>query len=428
MKASKIFISYTHDSEAHMNRVFELSERLRSDGVDSSIDQYEVSPPEGWPAWMRRQIKETDFVLVICSENYLKRYERSEELGKGIGAKWEGAIIGQELYEAEGRNTKFIPVVFTPDDVKYVPVEMRGGTRYVLDSDARYDDLYGQITDQPKTIKRKLGELRQLTSTVKQESTFSKPVKATQEAIPVVPSEPAKGHHSLVLLVQPGGTALFVRTQRIRVRGKLITLAIVPSDPRQTAAISALERTSEPIGIAYSLTALFVRVKSVEQIIEDEEVWHLELEEDEYATRGGLFEVSFSGYSNEQIAEMRARRILLDEKVDDPRYGTLDNLNKQFIESSLQGGYDSKFAIVRSPLPDLYSELNGNIDEFREAARLYSVLLLLLTHTVSQLLKIDLELRSEKELSVDFEGARPPRYSNEDPIIIRVRGKCSLEQ
>src|SRR5437660_7057658 len=187
MKASKIFISYTHDSESHMNRVFELSERLRSDGVDSSIDQYEVSPPEGWPAWMRMQIKQANFVLVICSENYLKRYERSEELGKGTGAKWEGAIIGQELYEAEGRNTKFIPVVFTPDDVKYIPVEMRGGTRYVLDSDARYDDLYGHLTEQPKTVKRELGELRQL-PLIRQPRTLSpKLAEATQEPSPVVP-------------------------------------------------------------------------------------------------------------------------------------------------------------------------------------------------------------------------------------------------
>ena len=427
MRGSKVFISYTHDSDAHMKRVLELSERLRSDGVDCNIDQYEVSPPQGWPAWMRGQIKEADFVLVICSENYVNRYEGLEDKGRGAGAKWEGAIIGQQLYEAEGRNTKFIPVVFTHDDLQHIPVEMRGGTHYVLDSDARYDDLYGHLTEQPKTIKRELGQLRQLPSTVKQESVSPKPIKTSQEATPVVPNEPAKSHHPLVLLVQPGGPALFVRTQRIRVRGKIITLAIVPSDPRQTSAISALERSREAIGIAYNLTALFVRVKSVEQIIEHEEVWHLELEEDEYATRGGLFEVSFSGYSNEQIAEMRARRILLDEKVDDPRYGTLDDFNKQFIENSLRGGYDSKFAIVRSPLPELYSELRQNIDEFREAAKLYSVLLLLLTHTVSDIFRIDFELKSKGTLSVDFEGARPPRYSNEDPILITVQGTCNLE-
>src|SRR6266404_1726282 len=126
MKSPKAFFSYTHDSELQMNRVLDLSERLRSDGVDSNLDQYETSPPEGWPAWMRREIKKADFVLVVCTENYIRRYEGLEETGKGGGAKWEGAIISQELYDAEGRNTKFIPIVFARDDVKYIPVEMRG--------------------------------------------------------------------------------------------------------------------------------------------------------------------------------------------------------------------------------------------------------------------------------------------------------------
>jgi hypothetical protein len=375
---------------------------------------------------MRRQIKQADFVLVICTENYLKRYERSEELGKGAGAKWEGAIIGQELYEAEGRNTKFIPVVFTPDDVRYIPVEMRGGTRYVLDSDARYDDLYGHLTEQPKTVKRELGELRELPRIRTQQNVSSKLTETAQEPSPVVPHDSVKSQHPLVVLIQPGGTTLFVRAQRIRASGKRVSLSILPSDPHQIAAITELERNSrEPIGIAYNLTALFVRLKSIEQIIEQEEVWNLELEEDEYATRAGSFEFNRVGYSTEEIAEIRARRILLDEKLD-VTFGGKADLNRQMLENSLQGGYDSKFAVSRSPLPELYSEFDGRAEESTEAARLYSVLLLLLTHTVSQILLLDLHMRSDAALDINFEGVRPPKYSNEEPRVIRVDGICKL--
>jgi hypothetical protein len=67
MKKSRVFISYAHESEAHNERVFELSERLRSEGVDCYIDQYEVSPPDGWPRWSRNQIRQADFVLVACA-------------------------------------------------------------------------------------------------------------------------------------------------------------------------------------------------------------------------------------------------------------------------------------------------------------------------------------------------------------------------
>ena len=36
----KVFISYSHDSTEHAERVLELSNRLRRDGVDCMIDQY----------------------------------------------------------------------------------------------------------------------------------------------------------------------------------------------------------------------------------------------------------------------------------------------------------------------------------------------------------------------------------------------------
>ena len=69
----KVFISYSHDAEAHENSCPRLANRLRWDGVDAQIDQYEVSPPEGWPMRCERQIKQADFVLLVCTQTYLRR-------------------------------------------------------------------------------------------------------------------------------------------------------------------------------------------------------------------------------------------------------------------------------------------------------------------------------------------------------------------
>lgn len=426
MKQSKVFISYTHDSLPHKTRVLELSERLRADGVDCNIDQYEVSPPEGWPTWMRRQIKQSDFVLIICTEAYLNRYDKVADSGIGAGAKWEGAIITQELYEAEGRNTKFIPVVFARDDLKYIPVEMRGNTHYVLDSDAAYDDLYARLTEQPRTIKSDLGPLRQLPPLSKDSSELKERAPSPHKAKPIVPQKSTDSALPLVLLMKLGGNALFMRARRIRIQGKIITLSLVPSNPSDAGSIAELERsTREPIALAYNLNALFVRLKSIEQVIETEELWHLEFEEDEYATRAGSYEISLSSYSTDDIAELRARRILLDEKLD-LRFGGKGDLNRQLLENSVQSGYDSKFAILKSPFPELYSEIGRRTEEFIEASHVYAVLLLLLTHTVSAILRLDLQMRSEGLLAVDFEGSRPPKYSNDEPHIIRVDGTCKL--
>jgi SEFIR domain len=60
----RVFISYSHDSREHIDRVLALSNRLRADGIDCHIDQYEESPSEGWPRWMVNQIEDASFVLV----------------------------------------------------------------------------------------------------------------------------------------------------------------------------------------------------------------------------------------------------------------------------------------------------------------------------------------------------------------------------
>lgn len=157
-----VFFSYSHDSAEHKTRVLALCDRLRKDGLDAQIDQYEQNPPEGWPRWTRRQIEEADFVLIVCTEVYLRRFEGLEALGRGLGANWEGAVITQELYEAALRNTKFIPVVFSPEDGEHIPIVLRGVTRYRADLEEGYEDLYRLLTGQPAVPPPEQGPLRGL--------------------------------------------------------------------------------------------------------------------------------------------------------------------------------------------------------------------------------------------------------------------------
>lgn len=143
----RVFISYSHDPPEHKDRVLDLSDRLRKEGVDCRVDLYELSPPEGWPHWCAIQIEEAHFVLVVCSQKYLNRFKKREERGKGLGASWEGHIITQELYNSQGRNTKFIPVVFSSEDTEYIPLLLQGATRYDLSHYAEYERLYRHLTN-----------------------------------------------------------------------------------------------------------------------------------------------------------------------------------------------------------------------------------------------------------------------------------------
>lgn len=156
----RVFISYSWDSDAHKQRVLELAERLRDQGVDAQLDQYEVSPPESWPNWMWNQIEDADFVLVVCTETYHRRFRGKEEPGRGQGVTWEGTILTQSLYDAGSLNARFVPVVLAGEDTEHIPLVLRGATRYQLDRD--YEKLYRHLTDQPEFVKRPLGAVKEL--------------------------------------------------------------------------------------------------------------------------------------------------------------------------------------------------------------------------------------------------------------------------
>ena len=136
-----------------------LAEKLRDDGVDCEIDEYVVSPLEGWPLWMQRQIQKLDYVIVVCTEMYARRFAGNETSGKGKGARSEGQLINQILYE-EGENARFIPVVFDRRDVDHIPLVLKSATYYDLGTDDGYQKLHRALTNQPRVQRRPVGAIR----------------------------------------------------------------------------------------------------------------------------------------------------------------------------------------------------------------------------------------------------------------------------
>ena len=126
MSSTKVFISYSHDSPEHSKRVLALSERLRVDGITTELDQYvNGTASKGWPRWMTDRLEESDFVIVVCTETYHRRFRGREEPGKGMGADWEGVIITQDLYDARSNTAKFVPVLFSPENKGFIPEPLR---------------------------------------------------------------------------------------------------------------------------------------------------------------------------------------------------------------------------------------------------------------------------------------------------------------
>jgi hypothetical protein len=132
---SNIFISYSHDSERHKTRVRELAEHLRAaHGLRVVIDQDMLpgGPDEGWSFWSEARVREAAKVLVVCTENYCRRYLGREQAGVGLGAVCEARLIHEELRGRGGINHKYRVVLFEESCGQHVPDTLQDYHKFPL--------------------------------------------------------------------------------------------------------------------------------------------------------------------------------------------------------------------------------------------------------------------------------------------------------
>ncbi len=178
---NRIFLSYSWDDERHKERVLALAQRLRNDGLPAWLDRFTPFPAEGWPRWMQEEIARAQFVLCVVTKAYAERFQGHSPPGEGLGANWEGAIITGDLYQRAGRNDKFIPVLFDPEDAAYLPHPLREYARFLVSEPKSYTSLYRLLTSQPDVLPSPIGSVR------------SMPIAATSPLPPL--SQPSVHQH-----------------------------------------------------------------------------------------------------------------------------------------------------------------------------------------------------------------------------------------
>ncbi|XP_078583540.1 uncharacterized protein LOC144866161 isoform X2 [Branchiostoma floridae x Branchiostoma japonicum] len=137
------------DMKMQRERVKTLSDELRRNGVDSRIDQYEnYNPPTFWTKWTEEQIESSDYVLMVCTPNYLKciRGRRNEDETTESGTSFQGIVFYSQLADPK-LHGKFLPVFFDEVDRSLVPTSLRGA------------HVYGPLDDRPKYGQEKFDQL-----------------------------------------------------------------------------------------------------------------------------------------------------------------------------------------------------------------------------------------------------------------------------
>jgi tetratricopeptide (TPR) repeat protein len=258
-----IFISYSHDSPEHAVRVLALSDRLRSDGIDCILDQYEDSPPEGFPRWMDRQIRAADFVLMICTPTYYLRVMGEEEPGKGHGVTFESSLIYQYIYNEGTSNTRFIPILLEGADASAIPVPWQGVKNYRPTTKEGYEALYRRLTKQPLTPKPVLGPRRTLL-----------PLERTQDFVADTAGErPLEVIENVPYARNPyftGRDDLLTRLHSILTTGKQAAL----SQPQAISGLGGIGKTQTAIEYAYRYrddynAIIWLKAESRETLLSD---------------------------------------------------------------------------------------------------------------------------------------------------------------
>ena len=160
----RVFLSYSHDSDAHADRVLALADALCNLGIDVTLDRYvHPAPAEGWPRWMDRNLDQAQFVLMVCTATYRQRVMGLEEPGKGLGVRWEGSLIYNRIYHDQPSGSRFIPVLLPGADPVHIPNPVQGHAYYRIATfdltDPGFEALYRHLTDQPATPRPDLGAL-----------------------------------------------------------------------------------------------------------------------------------------------------------------------------------------------------------------------------------------------------------------------------
>lgn len=105
MEHPTVFISYSQEDDEHKKWVKGLADRLLADGIEVTVDQYDLTLGDRLPQFMEQSVSDVDYVLIICTPTYKSK----SDMRKG-GVGYEGHIISGELL-TKGNERKFIPVI-----------------------------------------------------------------------------------------------------------------------------------------------------------------------------------------------------------------------------------------------------------------------------------------------------------------------------
>ena len=140
MESPKAFVSYSWDDDRHKKWVAALATKLRNDGVDVTLDQWNMVPGDQLASFMEKEIRDNDYVLIVCTPNYRMK---SDQRKGGVG--YEGDIMTAEVL-TKGNHRKFIPILARDSWEDSSPSWLSGKFYVDLSTEKKFELNYSDLT------------------------------------------------------------------------------------------------------------------------------------------------------------------------------------------------------------------------------------------------------------------------------------------
>ena len=156
----KVFISYAWTNDEYTNRVANFVKRLRSDGIDTLFDQFDLLAGNSLNNFMEKCVLDptVTHVLMLLNPAYKEKADK-----RSGGAGRETQIISEEVY-SDLDNSKFKPIIFDVEDksvAEVVPVYLKNRMFIDLSNldtfEENYRALVREIYGKPHMVKNQIG-------------------------------------------------------------------------------------------------------------------------------------------------------------------------------------------------------------------------------------------------------------------------------
>jgi len=137
--APKVFISYSHDNQEHMDWVLTLATRLLANGVNIILDQWDLPLGGDLPSFMESGLTDADRVLAICTSVYVTKADD----GQG-GAGYEKMILTAQML-GNLTTDRVIPVVRENEGPGVVPIFLSSRLYIDFRDDTKYEEKYAEL-------------------------------------------------------------------------------------------------------------------------------------------------------------------------------------------------------------------------------------------------------------------------------------------